>query len=307
MHGQRITRSNSLNSKHNIEERNEKTTRGRKFSALSPELDISTNKRSKTTMELEKTLIAMKNELSSINSCLANLPTLEQKIDSISTDLSQFRNELNGIKEKLNSIEATQDKDSENIVSNSIQINITNQNKLDEQIMITDIPMHINKENFIANLNDWSKQLLETLGYKKLILSKSSKKHIAFIHFWSYKDKFQFMQYVKCHQKQDDKYTPILNEQVFKLNDDDVCRATALHFQTPLTKVNQGILKEARIYKKDKKIESCWMMEGSIFIKKNGRSKVERIDTIQQLRQVMLNHVVNKNASGYSVMDVTDQ
>ncbi|KAL7045128.1 hypothetical protein ACKWTF_002153 [Chironomus riparius] len=309
MSSQRLTRSNSLNSKDII---SEVVAKGRKFSdTTSPELDIKVTKKTKSSsardMELDKTLKAMRDDLSTITKSLANLPILEQKIDLISTDISSIKKEFNEMKTRIKNLELDQKGWSEKIDSNQVQINIAKQIKLDEQVMITDIPTHITKENFVANINDWSKNLLENLGYKKLSLTQSKKSRNAFLHFWSIKDKFQFMEYIKNHQKKDEKYVPILNEQVFKLNEDDISKTNTIHFQTPMTKMNQEIFKEARTYKKEKKIESCWMMEGSIFIKKNPQAKGIRVDTIQHLKRVM-NIVSTETSQGSSssIMDITD-
>lgn len=94
---------------------------------------------------------------------------------------------------------------------NQAQINITNQLRLDDQIMITDAPPNITKDNFISNINEWSKDLLKSLGYRKLsiVKNKNKKSSTVFIQFWNVKEKLRFMEHVKNVIKHDDQYFPI--------------------------------------------------------------------------------------------------
>ncbi|KAL7031405.1 hypothetical protein ACKWTF_007000 [Chironomus riparius] len=312
MQGQRLTRSNSLNSKDN---KPETVYKGRKLE--SPESEDKINKKPKSSagkMDLEKTLNAMRHDLASINNRLESLPNLENKIDSISAEIAVYKKEVNDIKAQMKILDTKQSDWSNITKNNQAEINMAKQNKLDEQVMIIDVPIHITNENFIANINDWSKNLLESLGYRKLTLIKNKAdgkrkaSNTAFLHFWSFKDKFRFMEFIKKHQKQDDKYVPITCEQVFKLAEDDISKASVLHFQTPMTKINQGIFKEARTYKKNKKIESCWMMNGSIYIKANGNNKKGiRIDSIEQLNLTMAGiRAEISHKSPTAIMDITD-
>ena len=173
--------------------------------------------------------------------------------------------------------------------------------------MIADIPQHMTKEKFTTDINAWSKNLLADLGHKKLIISRNSKSSTAFIHFWSVRDKFKFMEFIKRNEKDDDKYIPITNEKVFSLNEDDVSKPAVLHFQTPMTAMNQTIFKEARTYKKHKSIEGCWIMNGSVYIKKNQQKRGTRIDSVKQLHDIMnsIGTEVNAEEAGATAMDVS--
>ena len=288
MNKQHLTRSNSLNEK---ESGAETVSKGRKFSALSPELEgkkIIKKPRSKSsTRDMEVILDEIKNNLASINTRLEKLPLLEQKLDAISDDLSHFKNEVNSIKERITNLEDKHKNCTEIIDNNHVEINIAKQLKLEEQVMITDIPKHMTKEKFITDINVWTKNLLTDLGHRKLILTKNSKSGTAFIHFWNVREKYRFMDFVKRNEKQGEKYIPITNEKVFDLNEDDVNKPTILHFQTPMTEINQAIFKKARTYKKEKIIENCWIMNGSVFIKRNGQTRGTRIDSIKQLNDIM--------------------
>ena len=117
------------------------------------------------------------------------------------------------------------------------------------------------------------------------------------------------MNFVMSNQKQEDKYFPITCEQVFDLPEDDISRTSVLHFQTPMTKSNQAIYKEARVHKKNKEIENCWLMNGSIYIKRIGHAKEAlRIDNIDQLKDVMKSIKANViQVSSSTAMDVMDQ
>lgn len=174
-------------------------------------------KPSTRNMELEKTLEGIKNQLATISGSVEKIAVLDQKLDSICADLSNFKHDVADLKVQIKDLEKKQNGSYTQINENQIQINIINQLRLDNQIMITDVPLHITKDNFISNVNDWSKNLLKSLGYKKLAIIKSKKSSTAFIHFWNVKDKYRFMDHVRTHIKHDDKYIPITNEQIFIL------------------------------------------------------------------------------------------
>jgi len=91
------------------------------------------------------------------------------------------------------------------------------------------------------------------------------------------------------------------------LNEDDVSKPTILHFQTPMTETNQAIFKKARTYKKEKIIESCWIMNGSVFIKRIGQTRGTRIDSIKQLNDIMssIGAELDVTEANASTMDVS--
>lgn len=289
MNKQHLTRSNSLNEK---ESGSETVSKGRKFSALSPELEgkkiIKKSRSKSSTRDMEAILDEIKMNLASISIRLDTMPILEQKLDAISADLSHFKNEVNSIKERITNLEENHKNCTEIIDNNQVEINIAKQLKLDEQVMITDISKQMTKENFVTDINTWSKNLLTELGHRKLILTKNSKSSTAFIHFWNVREKYRFMDFIKRNEKQGEKYIPITNEKVFNLKEDDISKPAILHFQTPMTEINQAIFKKARTYKKLKSIENCWIMNGSVFIKRSGQTRGTRIDSIEQLNDIMI-------------------
>jgi hypothetical protein len=288
MSEQMITRSNSL--KEQIPNSG-KTAKGRKFSALSPELENNSSKKQKAkSRDMDEALIDIRNQLSQlslINSRVEKLPILEKKIDCISSEISQFKKDVDRIKSNMTKLDEKQNDLSKRIDDCQIAVNIADQVKLEDQIMITNISKQVTKESLIKDIDKWSGGLLNTLGHKRVVLSSKKKLSTAFIHFWSNKDKARFLDFIKNQEKKQDAYHPILNEIVFDLNEDDTAKPTILHFQTPMTQINQKIFKEARNYKKNKKIENCWMSNGSIYIKKVRQTKGTRIDSLQQLKDAV--------------------
>ena len=272
------TRSNSLNSRL----ADENTSKGRKFSDLSPDLIIKQSKRTKSKAK------DMDEILSSINKKLELLPVLEQKIDAISADFHELKQEVNAMKQRITAIEEIQRKNCEKIDKHRIEMNITKQLSLENQLMVTDIPKSITKEKFIADVDIWTKGLLSELGYKKLILSQNAKSAIAFIHLWSIKDKHRFMDFVRTREKsKDGRYTAITNSMVFQLNEDDTSNPKIVNFRTPMTEQNREIFNQARKMKKqNENIERCWMSNGSILIKMKGQVKHTKLDDIQQLEDI---------------------
>lgn len=120
-----------------------------------------------------------------------------------------------------------------------------------------------------------------------IISKKANKNNIAFIHFYNVSDKQMLIDFIQSKKKDaDGKYIQILNEHIFKLQDDDTSRPNQVDFNTPMTEHTRAIFNKARSMNKDGTIGSCFLSDGVIMIKMGNDSKTISIYTVSQLEGI---------------------
>ncbi|CAH1717034.1 unnamed protein product [Chironomus riparius] len=290
------TRSKSLERSNSISKKGtHKKMSARKFSDLSLELDDENEpKKSKPdsddeTDDMTKILKEIRAGMTSMNKKMDILSeNLSKRIDELTNDVHEIRTTLKSTKEQVTACETKQFEIINSLDTHETRLNIIDQKSLETQLMISNLPNAVNKENFINELSSWSGNIFDHSKIHKLNFNQHKESQTAFIHFQNISEKNKLMNFVKQKQTDaNDKYIPILGEQILKLQEDDPERMKIIYFQTPLTPFNRQILDQAKkMKKKCKTIKKCWMMKGSIHIKLINQEKAIRLDSIEQLEML---------------------
>lgn len=284
------TRSNSLT------RQNESRTRPRE-QETSPDMDQKQSKKVKTDMQMvTELLMSIKTELSEeIKKMEKNL---NAKIDGITSEINKLRSDIKDNKQQMEEIKAKNTEHDIQLNSHEIRLNTIDQMAMENQLMVTNLPLSINKEKFLEDINKWSNNMLSAPKLSKTIINtyKNSSK-TAFIHFHNVGDKTIFMQYVNSKQHvHSNTFSPITNEMIFSLSEDDISRAKVVDFRTPLTDINKQIQAAALKMKKEKKcIQSIKLVNGSIQIRLKGNSKPMFIHSTEQLDNISTTNATQQN------------
>lgn len=298
------TRSRSLERAigKNIAPNKSKSKIVRKFSALSPEqkemedndskkskseelIKESTNNQDENPEDPQTILKEIKAGMISMNLKMDELSkNLTQRINELTKDMHDIRTNLKSTKDKVDTYEAKQIEVCKSLSMHEMRLNIMDQKSLDTQLMISNLPKTVDTEKFMDSLITWSGNVIHTSRINSVNFNEYKGSKTAFIHFQNQGDKDKVIGHVKQQQKDtNDKYTPILCEQIMEMKEDDPGRANTIYFQTPLTPLNREIFDRAKQMKKAKCIERYWLMKGSIHIKLQNKEKPIRIDSVQQL------------------------
>ncbi|KAL7046369.1 hypothetical protein ACKWTF_002554 [Chironomus riparius] len=114
--------------------------------------------------------------------------------------------------------------------SHDSQINAINQILLEKQIIMVNIATTINEGKFLEDMNKWSNNILkDTLMSHNFSSNEKYKYKSAHLRFNTSNDKKKFLSFLKTKQKDaNNKYIPVLNENIFTLKDSDVNVAKAI-------------------------------------------------------------------------------
>jgi hypothetical protein len=221
---------------------------------------------------------------------ISEFQKLNSRFDDLESGLSNANQEIEQIKEK----QTVQDSQ---IASLHSQLNKQIQLGLENQLSIHNLPSKLDAKMLIESLNKWSHNLFNETMIKKinLPLNKDKTSKSAYIHFWDDKDKIELLKFIKAQQKDNNKkYKPILNEDIFQLDEADTNRGVSLSFRSPMSEINREIFnylrKESRLKYKE---AAVWISQGQVMIKIRRDDKPIAIHSIQQARQ-LLNNASNK-------------
>jgi len=266
------------------------TAQTRKFSDLSPDSESTNTKKTKKSkmneQEVNKLLdvfcVRMEKMIQTMGA------KLELQIQKLDKDVQDLRNDVTQTKEEIKRIEESQSIASDKIQQLEVRQNITEQLALENQILMLNLPPTITKEKLTESINSWTGNLIKNHSIKRINLVAKSNKKSAFIHFTTVTDKQLFMDFVKAKKKDGNgQYIPIINEQVFQLEDNDTSKANVIEFQTLMTQTNKQIFDAIRNAKKtNSNIEKTWISNGSVFLKMKNQTKSIRIDTLQHFNNI---------------------
>ena len=273
------------------------TAQARKFSDLSPETESQHTKKTKKSsmneQDINKLLDAfcarMEKMIDSTNNKIETMCTkLEQQMNKLDKDVQELRNDFVETKEEIKRIEENQSMASEKIQQLEVRQNIIEQLALENQILMLNLPPSITKDKLVESINSWTDNLIKSHSIKRINLVAKTNKKSAFIHFTTVTDKQLFMDFVKAKRKDgNEKYVPIINEQVFQLEEGDTSKANVIEFQTLMTQTNKQIFDAIRNAKKtNSNIERTWISNGSVFLKLKSQTKSIRIDTLQHFNNI---------------------
>lgn len=283
-----LTRSTTKNSE-------SPSAKTRKFSELSPEaVSTSTKKTKRAGMNeemkkcWEEFRVKIEQMVQSTNNKIDTVGMkLELHMQKIEMDVQQLRNDFEQTKEDINRLNTTQNMANEKILDLEVRQNILEQQALENQLIMMNLPPSISNEKLIESINNWTGNITKKESINKVNIISKNNKSSAFIHFSTTTDKQFFMNFVKTKKKIGENYVPILNEQIFELADDDTTRANAVEFSPIMTEKNNRITKAIRdAKKKNSNIERSWLSNGSVFLKLKNQQKAIRIDTIQKLDNI---------------------
>ena len=273
------------------------TAQTRKFSDLSPESESQHTKKTKKSsmneQDINKLLDAfcarMEKMIDNTNNKIESMcAKLEQQMQKLDKDVQDLRNDFVQTKSEIKRIEESQSMTSEKIQQLEIRQNITEQIALENQILMLNLPPSITKEKLIESINSWTNNLIKSHSIRRINLVTKTNKKSAFIHFTSVTDKQLYMEFVKAKRKdRNEKYIPIINEQVFQLEEGDTSKANIIEFQTLMTPTNKQIFDTIRNAKKtNSNIERTWISNGSVFLKLKSQTKSIRIDTLKHFNNI---------------------
>jgi hypothetical protein len=146
----------------------------------------------------------------------------------------------------------------------------------------------VKEDKFMEDMNRWCNNMLkETLLSHSFSSNEKYKSKSAHLHFNTMNDKKKFLNFLKTKQRDaNNKFIPVLNENIFTLQDSDVNRANAIEFRTPMTSINREIFNKARkAKKKNAAIEGVWISNGIVKIRLKNKKPVQIID-IEHLNNI---------------------
>lgn len=284
-----ITRSNSIN-KNTPESTARPESQTRKFSELSPEFLNEESKKPKednmSDQRIDNLNNFMGNIMQKIDMIIENMNGMNIKIDALRNDFHDLSTNMRNMGENIKEIEEEQAQQRNTLCDHEARLNMIEQLNLENQIMITNLPLAINRESFINDFNKWSNNRLDPSKINKVIINtyKNSSK-TAFVHFRNSNDKLELMDFIKGKQiDKNRKFSPITNAHIFNLKSTDLSLPNIISFRTPMTDINKKIFNLAMKTKREKKtIDAISLRNGSINIKWRGQLKFTSIHSIEQL------------------------
>ena len=210
------------------------------------------------------------------------------KIDTLIADVNLVKKDLEDVRGEVINLEVDNLEIHKKIQSHDSQINAINQILLEKQITMVNIASTIKEDNFLEDMNKWCNNILkDTLMSHNFSSNEKYKSKSAHSHFNTLNNKKKFLSFLKTKQKDaNNKFIPVLNENIFTLKDSDVNRAKAIEFRTPMTYINRVIFNKARdAKKKNAAIEGVWISNGTIKIRMKNKKPVQ-INEIEQLKDL---------------------
>ncbi|CAG9799289.1 unnamed protein product [Chironomus riparius] len=209
----------------------------------------------------------------------------DSKVDTMIADVNQVKKDLEDVRGEIINLEVDNVEIQKKIKNHDSQLNAINQMMLEKEITMVNIASTIKEEKFLEDMNKWSNNIIkETLMSHNFSSNAKYKSKSAHLHFNTMNDKKKFLNFLKTKQRDvNKKYIPILNENIFTLQDSDVNRANAIEFRTPMTSINRELFNKARnAKKKNPSIEGVWISNGTMRIRIKDKKPVQ-INDIEQL------------------------
>ena len=211
---------------------------------------------------------------------------INESLVYIRNDITSTKKDLDDIKSRVEMLEnAEQHKASEIMEA---ELNALKQIQLESQLSIHNIPKNIDAKEALECLSIWSKCNLNESVIKRASIGKKDEKvgAVLYLDFYNTSDKHKLMNHVKSAQRDaNNKYIPILTDQIFKLNATDIARGLELNFRGAMTDRNREIFNAAR---KEKKIfTSVQVNQGYVMVKIN-KDKPIKISSIHQLKSIIM-------------------
>lgn len=240
--------------------------------------------------------------LESIRELKGTLKTMDSKLSLIKGDVTQLKDDMQQVKEdvryannKILHVENYQQQQQQQIQHLNKTVNMLEQNNLNCQLSIHNIPNHLSAQQCQEALAKWSNGVFDPAKVLRFTLPLTRKKDskIAFIHFASTADKIIFMKFITAkHKDSSGAHVPILNEQLFQLKEDDTKRGIELNFRTPMTSLNQEIFmwlrKEGRRIHPDIKV---WISsKGTVHSRLSQAAQAKPIFSIEQAKDFVDAH-----------------
>ena len=267
----------------------------RKFNQLTPEDQETEQKRQcleKSLKDLETFIQGCSNKLSAdFDKTITRLhvriqedmATLNNKLDLLMNDQKKTEEELTQVGAKVLQLETENSERKHEITEHDIQINIIGQKLLDKQLTILNIAPAVKDETFFDQINEWSQNLAaKTQMTYNLTKKQGFATKTAHLQFNTLSGKLLFLKFIKSKQFVDGKFSPILNDDIFKLAESDANKVKELEFRSPMTKTNREIFNFARKARKENNqiIEGVFIGNGAINLKLKS-STPGKIDNIQ--------------------------
>jgi hypothetical protein len=256
----------------------------RTHSQLSPVEEEHGSKRQKT--EIQQLTDLFKKEMANLNNKIDTyIDKADERIGKLEDIVVCMKTELNDQKkmvEDLSDRVTVLEKENKALI---IHKNATEQKNLDNQIAVVDLSLKLTKEQFIEDMKEWAGDLLRDSVIKWVNFRKYKNiSSTAYLHFWHCSDKEKFMMFVRAKQfDNNNKYTPITNDDIFNLDVSDTAKPNAINFRVPLTQTTRAIMNEARKMVKNKVIDKCMLQNGFIFVKLVNQQKKVLIESLEHL------------------------
>lgn len=233
--------------------------------------------------------------LQAIQQINTKLASMDSKLEVIKEDVLQLKVDVQQVKQdvryannKIVHVESIQQQQQKQIYSLNKAVNLLEQDNLKCHLSIHNIPLQFNVQQLQDALTNWSCNAFDSSRLTKISLpaTRDKQSKIAFIQFLSLADKTHFMSFVKSKQKDSTgKYIPILNDDVFVLEEDDIKRGIELNFRSPMTNVNREIFNWLR--KEGKRIHpeiNVWMNRGTVNVRLTRGGEAHSIYTLEQAK-----------------------
>ena len=136
------------------------------------------------------------------------------------------------------------------------------------------------------DLSKWSAMMFNTSTIRSVNVVDGKKSAVLYLDFCNEKDKVKFMKFAKSQQREPNgKYKAITPEQIFNIPNNHQSCGLEMQFTESLTEINRQIMKEIR--KNKELIKFHWLNKGNYLIKRDKDSESVRIQSIQQLNDVI--------------------
>lgn len=227
--------------------------------------------------QIKTTMIKLQTDMSEMNN---RITSTEEKLTTAQNDITNINNRVSELETNKNTL----------MVSQQNQISIINafeQMKMATSIMIRNIPQEVELDQALNSISKWSDVDLSKKSLKNARFMKQHKNQCIFMDFWHEKDKANFNKRIKSKQKlPDGTYTPILCENIFRLDNQSINRGVELLFRQPMTEMNRRIFNEARKHRDIFKF--VWIgVNGHVMVKRNEGSSPICINSEDHLATVI--------------------
>lgn len=270
-------------------------TNTRKYSDLSPEEKEIESKKvcqemEQTDLELKEFMKEIKEQMTMMNQQINEISLkFDTRFEAITEDINQVKKDLVDARADVLKIEEENAAMKAKLISHEHQLNVLNQKSMEKQLTMINIASTLNEEKFLDDMNKWSNNIIhETLSSHNFSSNDKFSSKSAHLNFKSIDAKKKFLKFVSSKQRDSQKkFIPILNENVFTLNETDINRPNQIDFRTPMTATNREAFNLARKARnKNEAIEGVWISNGSIKIRIKKMKPIQIVDT-EHLKEVL--------------------